>query len=259
MALYRCAVIGNPIAHSQSPAIHADFARKRGIDLSYERILAEKDNFAAIVEDFFASGGRGLNITVPFKESAFHLCGKCSEYAEKAGAVNTLWQEDGQLCGDNTDGRGLVEALQQTHRCNIHNKRILLLGAGGAARGVLFPLLAEQPAELVIMNRTYAKAVALAELGRTMTKSQVSCVPEHTDFKNTFDIVLNATSTGLGQEQFSLPATILHHETLCYDMVYGKITPFMQWALAQGCRQVADGYAMLKAQARLSFNQWFGQ
>lgn len=256
MALYRCAVIGNPIAHSRSPAIHAEFARQRGIDLQYDRILAEKDTFPAVVKDFFTSGGRGLNITVPFKAQAFQLCTRYTEYAERAEAVNTLWQENGQLYGDNTDGRGLVEALRLTRHCTINNQRILLIGAGGAARGVLFPLLAEQPAALVIMNRTYTKGAALAQKA---ANPAVSCLPYGMSTEQPFDIVINATSAGLSKTSFSLPATTLHPESLCYDMVYGKITPFMQWAEKRGCRHIADGYTMLKAQARLSFNQWFGQ
>ena len=158
---YRCAVIGNPIAHSRSPDIHAAFAQARGINLQYDRILAEAGNFAAIVTQFFADGGRGLNITLPYKETAYRLCEQTSADARLAEAVNTLWQENGKLCGDNTDGRGLRHALEHEHAYPLAGKHILILGAGGAARGVIAPLCAARPASLHIANRTAAKAAAI--------------------------------------------------------------------------------------------------
>lgn len=250
----RCAVIGNPIAHSQSPEIHADFAQQRGIALQYDRILAEPETFTAIVKQFFADGGRGLNITVPFKENAFALCQRRTAYAEKAGAVNTLWIQDGALWGDNTDGRGLVHALQTVHHTPLAAKRILLLGAGGAARGVLLPLLESQPACLHISNRTHDKAISLIQAIAPNTAA-VQAIAHPTE---PYDLIINATSAGLQDTTFSLaPASVLTPQTVCYDMVYGKTTPFMQWAQTHGATAY-DGRSMLEAQAWLSFCIWFG-
>lgn len=248
---YRCAVIGNPIVHSQSPQIHAAFAAKQGIDLQYDKILATEENFTAIVQDFFAQGGHGLNITLPFKERAYALAQNLSPYARTAGAVNTLWMENGELCGDNTDGRGLVRALSQQHGIDLSGKRLLLLGAGGAARGVILPLLEAQVSQIDILNRSPDKARVLADL----YAERVAAV-EHP--AQGYDLIINATSAGLGDSAFTLSPTTLHEQTLCYDMMYGKQTPFMQWAAAQGCTQIADGYSMLENQAWLAFHIWFG-
>lgn len=248
---FRCAVIGNPIAHSQSPRIHAAFAAEHGIDLQYDKILAESENFAAVVQDFFAQGGRGLNITLPFKETAFALAQRLSPYAQTAGAVNTLWLENGELCGDNTDGRGLVRALSQQHGIALSGKRLLLLGAGGAARGVILPLLEAEVAQIDILNRTTAKAQALAKA----YEQRVQAVEQP---HQAYDVIINATSTGLADSAFHLDPNTLHEQTWCYDMMYGKQTPFMQWAAAQGCQQIADGYSMLENQAWLAFQIWFG-
>lgn len=251
MSIYRCAVIGNPIAHSQSPNIHATFAKERGIALQYDRILAESDTFATIVAHFFRQGGRGLNITVPFKETAFTLCQHLTPYAKRAGAVNTLWMADNTLCGDNTDGRGLVTALTNDHHTPLTDKTILLLGAGGAARGVILPILEHNPACLHIHNRTHHKAVQLAN---SYEDERVQALME---WQQHYDIIINATSSGLSNEAITLPTTIIHAHTLCYDMMYGKTTPFMQWAQANHAEQVLDGYSMLVNQALLSFNIWF--
>lgn len=248
---YRCAVIGNPIVHSQSPQIHAAFAAKQGIALQYDKILATEENFTAVVQGFFAQGGHGLNITLPFKERAYALAQQHSPYARSAGAVNTLWMENGELCGDNTDGRGLVRALSQQHGIDLSGKRLLLLGAGGAARGVILPLLEAQVSQIDILNRSPDKARVLADL----YTERVAAV-EHP--AQGYDLIINATSTGLGDSAFTLSPTTLHEQTLCYDMMYGKQTPFMQWAAAQGCMQIADGYSMLENQAWLAFHIWFG-
>ena len=253
---YRCAVIGNPIAHSRSPDIHAAFAQARGINLQYDRILAEAGNFAATVARFFADGGRGLNITVPYKQTAYRLCGRTTPYAAAAEAVNTLWMENGQLCGDNTDGRGLVQALQE-HGISLAGARILILGAGGAARGVILPLCEAAPAALHLANRTLANAAAVIASQQPLTTVPLAAYAL-TDLaaRAPYDLIINATSTGLSDSALALPANLAHSNSRAYDMQYGKTTPFLAWAAAQQLT-AHDGYSMLVAQARLSFHQWF--
>ena len=252
---YRCAVIGNPIAHSRSPDIHAAFAQARGINLQYDRILAEAGNFAAIVAQFFADGGRGLNITLPYKETAYRLCEQTSADARLAEAVNTLWQENGKLCGDNTDGRGLRHALEHEHAYPLADKHILILGAGGAARGVIAPLCAARPASLHIANRTAAKAAAIIAAQQPHTTVPLTAGSLE-DLAPAYDLIINATSTGLTDQPLALPANLAHSNSRAYDMQYGKSTPFLAWAAAQQIT-AHDGYSMLVAQARLSFQQWF--
>ena len=248
----RCAVIGNPIAHSRSPDIHAGFAREHGIPLEYTRILAEADTFASIVKDFFAQGGRGLNITLPFKESAFALAARRTPYAQAAGAANTLWMDNGELWADNTDGRGLIRALTHDHQQTLKNKRILLLGAGGAARGALLPLCEAHPAHIHIANRTAAKAQALAASHDNISASDLAALAA----LPAFDLIINATSAGLHDDTLALPANLIHAHTFAYDMLYGKDTAFLRWAAAHRLPH-ADGHRMLTNQARLSFQQWF--
>lgn len=253
-ALYRCAVVGNPIAHSRSPEIHAQFAQDTGISLQYDRILAHDDaDFLATIKRFFADGGRGLNVTVPFKVTAFAACEVLSPYAKAAGAVNTLWLADGKLHGDNTDGRGLVKALC-SHHIELQGKKVLLLGAGGAARGAVLPLL-EAGAKVSIYNRTHSKALDLAkEYAHFPTPPKALL---HDQLAQAFDLIINATSAGLGNEAFDLPV-IFNETTAAYEMVYGKETPFLQAAKRFGAPSF-DGYSMLMEQARLSFTIWFGE
>lgn len=248
---YRCAVIGNPIAHSQSPRIQGELARRYGVDLQYDRMLAEPDTFAATVAAFFHSGGRGLNITLPFKETAFALAARRSRYAETAAAANTLWMQDGELWADNTDGRGLVRALTEVHGQSLNGAQILLLGAGGAARGVILPLLEAGAARIDILNRTAAKARALA----AQYEAGVSAVEVPAQ---AYDLIINATSSGLGDAGFSLDPLCLGGGSFCYEMMYGRETPFMRWARQHGCTRIADGYSMLENQAWFSFHIWFG-
>ena len=252
-----CAVIGNPVAHSRSPEIHAGFAAARGIALRYDRILAaDEADFAATVARFFADGGRGLNITVPYKQTAYRLCERTTPYAAAAEAVNTLWQENGQLCGDNTDGRGLCLALQE-HGISLTGARILILGAGGAARGVILPLCEANPAALHLANRTPAKAEAVIASQQPLTTVPFAAWAL-TDLArlDAYDLIINATSTGLTDQPLALPANLAHCNSRAYDMQYGKTTPFLAWATAQHL-SAHDGYTMLVAQARLSFQQWF--
>ena len=254
---HHCAVIGNPIAHSRSPEIHAGFAAARGIALRYDRILAaDEADLAATVARFFADGGRGLNVTVPFKQTAYRLCGRTTPYAAAAEAVNTLWQENGQLCGDNTDGRGLCLALQE-HGISLTGARILILGAGGAARGVILPLCEAAPAALHLANRTLANAAAVIASQQPLTTVPLAAWAL-TDLArlDAYDLIINATSTGLTDQPLALPANLAHCNSRAYDMQYGKSTPFLAWAAAQQIT-AHDGYSMLVAQARLSFQQWF--
>lgn len=253
----RYAVIGNPIAHSKSPEIHARFADQTGQNLSYERLLSPLNGFVPTVRAFIAHGGKGMNVTVPFKLEAFDLATKLTERARLAGAVNTLSFKNGEIVGDNTDGVGLVNDITRNHGFSITGKRILLLGAGGAARGVIQPLLAEAPSELVIANRTVSKAV---ELSRLFSAS--SSIPISTQgFKNlqgSFDLVINGTSAGLTDEMPAIPASPFNSNVLAIDMVYGaQPTRFMQFAAQQGA-SVRDGLGMLVEQAAESFFIWRG-
>ncbi|MDO9219852.1 MAG: shikimate dehydrogenase [Thiobacillus sp.] len=248
----RYAVFGHPIAHSKSPLIHAAFARQTGQDMTYEAILAAKDGFADGVAAFIAAGGRGANVTVPFKETAFKLAHRLSSRAERAGAVNTLsFNRDGIL-GDNTDGAGLVADLTHNLHCALSGKRILLLGAGGAARGVIEPLLDQQPAALVIANRTLSRAQTLAELfGRGVS----ACSFDAADAP--FDLVINATAASLAGELPPLSPRIFGAHTLAYDMMYGRDTPFLSFARSHGAT-TADGLGMLVEQAAEAFYLWRG-
>lgn len=260
------AVIGNPIAHSKSPAIHAAFAHQTGQQMEYGRILGHLDDFAGDVRAFVADGGRGLNVTVPFKEQAFALLGDLSPRATVAGAVNTITVLDGGLLrGDNTDGAGLVRDLSVNHGFRFGGKRLLLLGAGGAARGVLRPLLEQEPSVLVIANRTAAKAVELAasaaEAGPVsgcgldalsgQLPSQLAGQP--------FDLIINATSSGLGGAVPRIPDDCLADGGWTYDLLYAdEPTPFCRWGQAHGAARALDGLGMLVEQAAESFTLWRG-
>lgn len=248
----RYAVFGNPIAHSKSPLIHAAFARQTGQDLVYEAILAPLDDFVTSASAFFQAGGRGANVTVPFKEEAFRLAHQLTDRAAKAAAVNTLTYADGRITGDNTDGAGLVHDIRDNLNCSIQAKRILLMGAGGAARGVILPLLAEQPASLTVANRTVEKAAALREhFSNIETSSYQGLMGQQ------FDLVINATSSGLSDELPPLPDGIFFPGALAYDMMYGRVTPFIRFAREQGVT-VADGLGMLVEQAAEAFYVWRG-
>jgi shikimate dehydrogenase len=248
----RYAVFGHPIAHSKSPHIHAAFARQTGQDMTYEAILAPLDGFAASVAAFIAAGGRGANVTVPFKEEAFELASRLSPRAERAGAVNTLAFDANGILGDNTDGAGLVADLTRNLHCTLAGTRILLLGAGGAARGVIGPLLDQRPATLVIANRTVSRAQELADL---FDRGVLAC---GFDAVNTpFDLVINATAASLAGELPPLSPGIFTVDTLAYDMMYGRDTPFLGFARAEGAA-TADGLGMLVEQAAEAFHLWRG-
>lgn len=253
----RYAVFGNPIGHSKSPAIHTAFARETGEDLRYEAILAPIDGFADAIAGFVAEGGRGANVTVPFKEEAFRLATRLTPRAELAGAVNTLSFRDGETLGDNTDGAGLVQDIRQNFDLPLRGRRILLLGAGGAARGVLGPLLETQPAALVIANRTASKADELARHFAPLGKLSACAYPDL--HGQVFDGVINATSASLGGELPPLPAGLFAPGSFAYDMMYGKgDTPFLAFARADGAARLADGLGMLVGQAAEAFFVWRG-
>jgi len=257
----RYGVIGNPIAHSRSPFIHEQFARQTGIHLTYERILAPLDGFADTVRGFFEQNGGGLNVTVPFKEEAFALAaGHLSDRARIAGAVNTLWLREGVLYGCNTDGVGLLDDLIRLGHAP-EGRRILLVGAGGAARGVVLPLLQAGCAQLRIVNRNAERAHQLLAHLNSQLPAQAARLDAGglEDAESQWDVVINATSTGLSGQAPALPAGLYAPGALAYDMVYGaQPTPFMVQANADGAAHTADGLGMLVGQAAASFTIWHG-
>lgn len=250
------AVFGNPIKHSKSPAIHAAFAAQCGQDIQYRAVRVETGDFPRAARCFFEAGGSGLNVTVPFKEEAFAFADSLSPRAARAGAVNTLTRrEDGGIAGDTTDGIGLVRDMVANLGWQLQGRRILLLGAGGAARGVMEPLLRERPAGLVVANRTAARAEALvadfSDLG-PVAGGGYECLEGQQ-----FDLLINATSSGLQGEMPPLPDSLLTERSCCYDMVYGpEPTPFMRWAAQHAAWAVADGLGMLVEQAAEAFYIW---
>ena len=251
------AVIGNPVAQTKSPRIHAEFARQLKQDLRYEAILAPRDGFAAAVAVFRAAGGKGLNVTLPFKLEAFALATERSDRAEQAGAVNTLKFDDATILGDNTDGAGLVGDIQDRLRYAIRGKRVLIMGAGGAARGVVLPLLRCEPASIAIANRTVEKALALERRFAPFGPVEGGAYARLSGRQ--FDLVINATSASLTGELPPLPPGVFASGSLAYDMVYGnEPTRFLVHARANGAAQVADGLGMLLAQAAESFFLWRG-
>ena len=254
----RYAVIGNPIGHSRSPRIHAAFARETGQDLEYGRILGSRDDFAGDVHRFFAGGGRGLNVTVPFKEQAWGLSDEHGPAAASAGAVNTLTAlSDGRLRGDNTDGIGLVRDLAENHGFGFRGARVLLLGAGGAARGVLRPLLETGLAALTVANRTADKALGLAAAGAALGPVE-GCGLEGLSGQR-FELIVNATSAGIGGGVPAIPGDCLAPGGWTYDMLYGdEPTPFCRWGETHGATRALDGLGMLVEQAAESFFLWRG-
>ncbi len=254
----RYAVMGNPVAHSKSPRIHQMFAHHLGHRIEYTAIWVDTDGFEQAVQRFRAEGGRGLNVTVPFKLEAFRLADHLSDRARLAGAVNTLrFEPDGKIFGDNTDGAGLVHDIEINLAILLRGLQILILGAGGAARGVLGPVLKHHPAKLVIANRTVAKAKELVDQFREHGPVEACGFPELKG--KHFDIVINATSASLKGEVPPLPETLFTRGALAYDMMYGdKPTAFLEWALLHGADKAADGLGMLVEQAAESYFLWHG-
>jgi shikimate dehydrogenase len=253
----RYAVIGNPVAHSKSPDIHARFAAQTEQNLIYARLLAPLDGFAETVRSFMAQGGKGANVTVPFKLEAYALATERTARAQAAGAVNTLKFDGEKILGDNTDGIGLVHDITRNAGITITGKRVLLLGAGGAARGVILPLLNVRPNELVIANRTVSKAEQLAEPFKQQFEGQVGVrASTFEDLKGAFDIIINATSASLSNELPPLGDGLITQQSFAYDMMYGsQPTVFMQFAEQHGA-VVRDGLGMLVEQAAESFFLW---
>ncbi len=248
------AVVGNPIAHSRSPEIHQAFAKQTGIELSYDRILAPIDGFESTIKDFFAQNGNGLNITVPFKEEAFALCNVLTVRAKAARAVNTLWMQEGQLHGDNTDGAGLVNAISALN-WSLNNSRILILGAGGATRGVVLSLANAGATEIMIANRTLSRAESLVADLSVFIKNTNLHVIALDQLAGHFDIIINATSASLSGEGITLPDTLTFD--YAYEMAYGKPSSFIDQAKARGV-PTADGLGMLIGQAAEAFYVWNG-
>jgi shikimate dehydrogenase len=255
----RYAVIGHPVSHSRSPWIHAQFALQTHQALTYVTLDAAPADFAATVQRFFADGGRGLNVTLPHKQAAHALAEVLSPVAREAGAVNTLSRDaQGRLCGDNTDGVGLVRDLTVNLGWQIADRRVLLIGAGGAARGVLGPLLAQSPAELWLVNRTEARAEALlSDFGAPacMFASGFDLLTGH----GAFDLLINATSAGIDDAAPALPDGCIADYSLCYDLLYAAgQTAFQRYALANGADAAEQGAGMLVEQAAESFRIWRG-
>ncbi|WP_145154268.1 shikimate dehydrogenase [Pseudomonas oryzihabitans] len=252
----RYAVFGNPIAHSKSPLIHSLFADQTGQRLHYGTLLAPLDGFSESARSFFQSG-LGANVTVPFKEEAYQLCDELTPRAQRAGAVNTLKrQANGRLLGDNTDGAGLVRDLTVNAGLQLAGQRVLVLGAGGAVRGVLEPLLACNPGQLVLANRTELKAVQLA---REFAELGTIEVAAFSTLRAPFDVIINGTSASLGGGRPPLSEAVIGPQTVTYDMMYGKdLTPFNRWALDEGAFHTLDGLGMLVEQAAEAFELWRG-
>ena len=255
----RYAVVGFPIGHSYSPLIHRLFAEQTGENLTYTRLAAKPDKFHRAVRQFAADGGRGLNVTVPHKEAAYELANEIGPEAERAGAVNTLsFTDDGRIRGDNTDGIGFCHDIERNHGLDLREKRMLLLGAGGAARGVLAALSGAGLDALMVANRTVQKAVnllAAVDAPANFSVCSLTQVANH----EPFDIVVNATSLGLHTAELPFSPNCLDTGTFAYDLVYGpQETPFVEWATRHGAGEAVQGWGMLVEQAAESFNIWRG-
>ncbi|HEY7965119.1 MAG TPA: shikimate dehydrogenase [Steroidobacteraceae bacterium] len=256
-ALDRYGVVGHPVSHSLSPFIHAMFARETGQAMSYRPFDVRPEDFETRVREFFADGGLGLNVTLPHKVAAAELADELTERAAHAASVNTLAFEDGRLLGDNTDGAGLVRDLCDNLGVVITNRRMLIIGAGGATRGILAPLLGLEPTAVVIANRTPERAAALAaafaDLGVTQGAGFEDIAPEP------FDVIVNATSASLSGDIPPIPAEAIGPDSVCYDLAYGRAaSAFVQWATRLGCARAEQGLGMLVEQAAESFRLWRG-
>ena len=252
------AVMGDPISHSKSPQIHSLFAEQTGVDVRYDKFQITSEDFAAAIADFFDRGGGGLNITVPHKEAAFALADHPSSRASMARAANTLGRKpDGSIWADNTDGVGLVRDLTRNYQLPLSDQHILMLGAGGAARGVLAELINRSPASITVMNRTQSRAEALRDDLAEYGSMHVRAINKPGGPR--YDLVINGTSTGLQNEGLQLDPALFAENFVAYDMMYAAHdTPFMQWAQTVGAQQVLDGLGMLVEQAAESFTLWHG-
>ena len=254
----RYGVMGHPVSHSKSPFIHSSFAEQTGESLAYEAIPVEPGQFPGAVDAFRSAGGKGLNITLPFKREAFELAVSRSQRAERAGAVNTLWFDAGKgVCGDNTDGVGLIRDLAQSCELAVVPRSVLLIGAGGAARGAVCALLDEKPDNLVVSNRTYEKADALVrEVGNPANTRALRFDELEGE---SFELIINASASSLEGEAPPIPSAVMTGESVCYDMMYApSATAFVRWGLAHGAKLAVDGLGMLVEQAAEAFFLWRG-
>jgi shikimate dehydrogenase len=249
------AVFGNPIVHSKSPQIHRQFAEQTSQDMSYTKQLVAEDEFEQAANEFFQQGGKGLNVTIPFKLEAYSFAGRLTPRARRAGAVNTLaLQNDGTILGDNTDGIGMIHDMQNLG-WDLKGKRVLILGAGGAVRGILQPLLEQEPAQVIIANRTFHKAEQLAKGFHDAGDLQAITYEQLAGLK--VDVVINGTSASLQNELIPLPDDLLAEGSCCYDLMYGADpTVFLSWAQRHGATHIADGLGMLVGQAAEAFYLW---
>lgn len=257
----RYAVIGNPIDFSKSPFIHMSFAQATGQDIEYAKVLGPLGQFNATVDAFRQDGGLGMNVTAPFKLDAFHYATQHSAAAKLAGATNALKFQGKEVLAENFDGVGLVRDVVHNLGCALHKKRVLLLGAGGAARGALLPFLAQAPQQLVISNRTASKAEELAKIAALYASesTEVQAIAMSQLSGRQFDVVFNATSASLRGELPAVPASAFAPDALAYELAYGKgLTPFLRLAQNAGVRQLADGVGMLAEQAAEAFLWWRG-
>ena len=255
--MFRYAVVGDPVSHSKSPLIHSLFAEQTGEDISYVAKEVDAQSFDDFVVKFFAGGGSGLNVTLPHKERANKIAKYREPRADNAGAVNTLFvNEEGEICGDNTDGPGLITDIKYNNGIGLGGKNILLVGAGGAIRGVLVSLIEEKPAAITIVNRTIAKAAALKSKFSNVLDIEIS---DYENLHGSFDLIINGTSLGITGEVPPLCIESVNSQTCCYDMMYGnKDTAFVAWAKDKGASKVFDGLGMLVEQAAESFLRWRG-
>lgn len=252
----RYAVFGQPIAHSQSPRIHSAFGTQLDIAVDYRAIEAGRDDFPPALDAFARAGGRGANVTLPLKEEAFALCTSLGERARRCGSVNTLIRDGDGWRGDSTDGVGLLRDLQDRHGIDPHGRRVLLLGAGGAARAAAFALADAGVIRLVIANRTVERAEALAD---ALGPRAHACTPGDLDATDRFDLIVNATAAGHTGAAFMLPGVRVSPATACYDLSYGKAAqPFLDWSHGAGAGTAVDGLGMLVEQAAESFALWHG-
>lgn len=257
------AVLGNPVSHSKSPLIHSMFAQQTDQTMSYVAIPLEENEFEGFVRNFFAGGGGGLNVTVPFKGNAFALAASCSPRAELAQAVNTLFLDaNGDICGDNTDGVGLMTDLKLNNKVAISGQRVLILGAGGAVRGIMAALVYEQASAITIVNRDVSKAEHLAEEMQSMAPIEAMSYARLQEVANngrSYDLIINGTSSSLLGEMPKLDANLIAPGCCCYDLMYSATdTPFVQWGKKEGASISIDGLGMLVEQAAEAFALWRG-
>ncbi|BBB22507.1 shikimate 5-dehydrogenase [Abyssogena phaseoliformis symbiont OG214] len=253
--MYKFAVFGNPVKHSLSPNIHTQFAQQTGLEISYDKILAPIDDFSSSAQVFINQGANGFNITVPFKLDAFKFASEFTLNAQTAGAVNTIKIEQDKIIGENTDGIGLVNDLTHNLGIELKDKIILILGAGGATQGILLPLLEQRPNRIMIANRTPSKAIKLA---KDFAKFGKTCGFGLDKIKhNSVDIIINATSASLDGKMPDIASGVAN-DAICYDLMYGKQTPFMGWATTNHSSMISDGLGMLVEQAATAFEFWTG-